>query len=128
MSNGSLSIKIKKSGFRGEIHRDVPLRDMTSFRIGGPAEIVLYPQDRDDLRVLLTLLQNEGVRYFPFGNGTNLLAADSGVQEPLINLSQGFQEMTKKGLTVIAGGGIMLPQLLRFCVENGLSGFEPLAC
>ncbi len=61
------------------------------------------------------------------GNGTNLLVLDSGVRKPLINLCQGFDKIKKEGTRVTAGGGVGLPQLLHFCVQNALSGLEPLA-
>ncbi len=73
------------------------------------------------------LFRREGVRYLPFGNGTNILVSDRGVREPLIGLSQGFGEIKKEEIKVTAGGGVGLSQLLRFCADNALRGLEPLA-
>jgi UDP-N-acetylmuramate dehydrogenase len=119
--------KIKEAGFQGEIRRAVPMSEVTSFRIGGPADVLLYPQGMEELQVVIALCREEGVRYLPLGNGTNLLASDRGVREPLINLSRGLGEIRRKGTTVMVGAGLGLPQLLRFCASNGLSGLEPLA-
>ncbi|MBW2039318.1 MAG: UDP-N-acetylmuramate dehydrogenase [Deltaproteobacteria bacterium] len=127
MTNGVLEERIRKEGFRGDVRRQVPMREITSFRIGGPADLILFPRDLEDLQVLITLFQREGVRYLLLGNGTNLLVSDSEVREPLISLSQGFTEIKKEGAKITAEGGVGLSQLLHFCAENALSNLEPLA-
>ena len=119
--------RIKKAGFQGEIRQKVPLREVTSFRIGGPADCILYPQGLEDLQIVIALCREDGMHYLPLGNGTNLLASDRGVREPLINLSRGLSDIRKQGTKVMAGTGLGLPQLLQFCASNGLSGLEPLA-
>jgi UDP-N-acetylmuramate dehydrogenase len=119
--------KIKKAGFQGEIRQTVPLSEITSFKIGGPADCILYPQGLEDLQIVIALCREEGIRYLPLGNGTNLLASDRGVRDPLIKLTYGLKDIRKQGTKVMAGTGLGLPQLLRFCASNGLSGLEPLA-
>jgi len=127
MITNSLAKRIRKTGFGGDIRRGVPMSEITSFRIGGPADLILYPQGLEDLQILMALFRDKGLRYLLLGNGSNILASDRGVREPLINLSHGFKEIRKQGTKVMAGAGIGLPQLLRFCAANGLSGLEPLA-
>jgi UDP-N-acetylmuramate dehydrogenase len=119
--------KIKKAGFQGEIQQTVPLSEITSFKIGGPADCILYPLGLEDLQIIIALCREEGIRYLPLGNGTNLLASDRGVRDPLIKLTYGLKDIRKQGTKVMAGTGLGLPQLLRFCASNGLSGLEPLA-
>lgn len=118
--------RIKETGFTGEIRHKVPMSEVTSFKIGGPADCILYPHGLEDLQIVIALCREEGMHYLPLGNGTNLLASDRGVREPLINLSRGLGEIRKQGTKVMAGAGLVLPQLLRFCASNGLSGLEPL--
>jgi UDP-N-acetylmuramate dehydrogenase len=127
MTNSVLERRIRKNGFKGAIRRGVPMSEITSFRIGGPADLVLYPRDQQDLHLVMALCQDHGLPYRLLGNGTNLLVADKGVREPLINLSQGFKEIRKQGHKVIAGAGVGLPQLLNFCAASALSGLELLA-
>jgi UDP-N-acetylmuramate dehydrogenase len=127
MITNGLERRIKKAGFRGEIQHEVPLSEVTSFKIGGPADVILYPQGLEDLQIIMALCREEGMGYLPLGNGTNLLASDKGVREPLINLSRGLEDIRKQGTKVMVGAGLGLPQLLRFCATNGLSGLEPLA-
>ena len=127
MITNGLEKRINKAGFRGDIKRGVPMSEITSFRIGGPADLILYPSEVEDLQILTALFRENGMNYLLLGNGTNLLVSDRGVHEPLINLSHGFKEIRKQGTKVMVGAGVGLPQLLRFCAANDLSGLEPLA-
>jgi UDP-N-acetylmuramate dehydrogenase len=127
MTNNTLERVIRKKGFQGKIRRGVPMSEVTSFRIGGPADLCLFPQDRQDLRIVLALFQERGLPFLLLGKGTNLLVTDKGIREPLINLSHGFTEISKQGARVIAGAGVGLPQLLTFCANHALTGLEALA-
>ncbi|HEX9948723.1 MAG TPA: UDP-N-acetylmuramate dehydrogenase [Thermodesulfobacteriota bacterium] len=127
MTNNTLERGIKKKGFQGKIRRGVLMSEITSFRIGGPADLCLFPQDRQDLQIVMALFRDRGMPVLLLGNGTNLLVADQGIREPLINLSHGCQEISKQGARVIAGAGCGLPQLLNFCAAHALTGLEALA-
>ena len=127
MINGALERKLRKDGFKGDIRQGVPMDEITSFKIGGPADLIIYPRGVEDLQLVTTHCRNHGVQYLLLGNGTNLLVSEKGVREPLINLSHGFGEIRKQGTKVMVGAGVRLPQLLRFCAANNLSGLEPLA-
>src|SRR4030042_7093254 len=127
MTNNTLERGIKKKGFQGKIRRGVLMSEITSFRIGGPADLCLFPQDRQDLQIVMALFRDRGMPVLLLGNGTNLLVADQGIREPLINLSHGCQEISKQGARVIAGAGCGLPQLLNFCAAHALTGLGALA-
>jgi len=127
MINGALEKKIRKEGFRGNIRQQIPMRELTSFRIGGPADLILFPSCVKDLQMVMNLLVQEGLKALPLGNGTNILVSDRGVREPLISLSHGFGEISREGTKVTAGGGLGLAQLLRFCIDCALIGLETLA-
>jgi UDP-N-acetylmuramate dehydrogenase len=103
------------------------MSEITSFRIGGPADLCLFPQDQQDLQIVMALLRDRGLPFHLLGNGTNLLVADKGIREPLINLSHGFTEISKQEHRVLAGAGVGLPQLLAFCATHALAGLEALA-
>jgi UDP-N-acetylmuramate dehydrogenase len=125
MDNG-LEKRIRKEGFKGNIRHGVPMNTITSLRIGGPADLIIYPQGIEDLRIVMAVCRDRDAQCILLGNGTNLLVSDKGVREPLINLSPGFGEIRGQGQTVMAGAGIGLPHLLRFCEQNALSGMEAL--
>jgi UDP-N-acetylmuramate dehydrogenase len=127
MINGALKKRIKQVGFMGDIHQHIPMSELTSFRIGGPADLILFPSCVKDLQMVMSLFGQEGVKALPLGNGTNILVSDRGVREPLISLSHGFREIKSEGTKVTAGGGVGLAQLLRFGADSALNGLEPLA-
>ncbi|HEX9019877.1 MAG TPA: FAD-binding protein, partial [Nitrospirota bacterium] len=74
--------------FKGELKRDEPLSRHTSFAIGGPADVLAYPVDRDDLALLLQETRRQGRKYFIIGGGTNLLVRDGGFRGVLISLQR----------------------------------------
>lgn len=113
-----------KQVFRGVIINDEPLKQHTSFRIGGPAEYYLYPKDLEDLVAVLAFAQREGLPFMVIGNGSNLLVADEGVAGLVIDLSQTFNHMALKENRVTVGAGSGLGRLVTYCRERGLSGLE----
>ena len=112
--------------FKGEILIDEPLNDHTTFRIGGPADFYVYPSDWDDLKNLLIFCNEEQIKRFVIGNGSNLLVHDNGFRGIVIDLSRGFDTIRSAGLVVYAEAGVSINDLLKYCVERGLSGMEPL--
>ena len=126
MINNGFEKRIRKEGFRGDIRHAVPMSEITSLRIGGPADLIFYPQGIEDLRLVTAVCQEHGIHSLILGNGTNLVASDKGVREPLINLSRGFDAINVKGQIIVAEAGIGLSRLLRLCEANALSGLEAL--
>jgi UDP-N-acetylmuramate dehydrogenase len=126
MINNGLEKRIRKEGFRGDIRHAVPMSEITSLRIGGPADIIFYPQGIEDLQLVMAVCREYGIHCLILGNGTNLVASDKGVREPLINLSYGFDAINVKGQTIVAEAGSGLSHLLRLCQANALSGLEAL--
>lgn len=127
MNQKSIDIQRVKQVFRGRILLDEPLSQHTSFRIGGPADYYVFPRDLEDLNSLLDFCQRDNISRFVIGNGTNILAHDSGFRGVVIDLSETFYNIQNKGKTVIVGAGVQLKKLIRFCTERGLAGLEALA-
>ena len=72
---------------------DEPMAKHTSFRIGGPARRMAFPETREQLVVLMGLVLDAGVRPLVIGNGTNLLAADEGLDTVVIDTSARLSRM-----------------------------------
>ncbi len=106
-----------------------PMRKHTSFRIGGPADYYVLPENKEELREVITACIEENIPYFILGNGSNLLVGDLGYRGVIIQLSTAFSEVTlNKGeeghCEVIAGAGILLSKLAMTVAKEGLTGFE----
>jgi len=126
MTSSTIERSIRKKGFQGKIRHGVPMSEITSFKIGGPADLLLFPRDQRDLQIAMALFRASGLPLLLLGNGTNLLVNDNGVRAPLVSLADNFQEISQQDTKVIAGAGAALPQFLNFCAAHALTGLEAL--
>lgn len=104
---------------------DEPMAKHTSFHIGGPARRMAFPETREQLVVLMGLVLDAGVRPLVIGNGTNLLAADEGLDTVVIDTSARLSRMELTGDDMItADAGVSLTKLALFAWKHGLTGLE----
>ncbi|MEG1682835.1 MAG: UDP-N-acetylmuramate dehydrogenase, partial [Oscillospiraceae bacterium] len=107
------------------IERDVPMSRYTSFHVGGAARRMAFPATRAQVVLLLAMAEETGARTLLLGNGTNLLAADEGLDRLVINLSASLKAMElREGNCIEAEAGVSLRQLAEFAWQNGLTGLE----
>ena len=101
-----------------------PMAKHTSFRIGGPAEVLACPRSEAELTALLAVCRDEEIVPRILGGGTNILAPDGGLPGVVIS-TRGLDtlELTDDGL-IVAGAGIPLARLALFAQKNGLTGLE----
>jgi UDP-N-acetylmuramate dehydrogenase len=111
---------------RGRLTPDAPLAGITWFRVGGPAEVMFRPADRDDLAQFLAELPGD-VPATVIGVGSNLLVRDGGVPGVVIRLGRGFAEITVEGERVLAGAAALDLNVARVAAEAGLAGLEFLS-
>ncbi len=112
---------------KGRVLKHEKLSKYTSWRIGGPADQLYIPQDRQDLiEFIRTLPESEPV--FWMGLGSNLLVRDGGIRGTVINTKGRLKEMhlTEDGLVYVEAG-VPCAHVARFCGEKGLIGAEFLA-
>ncbi|MEK6790273.1 MAG: UDP-N-acetylmuramate dehydrogenase [Deltaproteobacteria bacterium] len=111
--------------FKGKVLFNVPMSEYTSLRIGGPADVMAFPQDDADLKNLITFAEDKNFPYQILGNGTNLLVRDGGVRGVVINMCEGFKEILwQDDMRVVAGAGMTLVALLNELRDYGASGLE----
>jgi UDP-N-acetylmuramate dehydrogenase len=123
---------MKLANVRGEVRLNEPLSGHTSFRIGGPADALVMPADRDDLITLLAEIREQGIPYVVLGGGTNLLVRDGGFRGVVVSLkklsaidvAREYRSLGGSFAVVHADAGAALGQLLSFSVERGLTGLE----
>ncbi|MEE3327400.1 MAG: UDP-N-acetylmuramate dehydrogenase, partial [Myxococcota bacterium] len=120
----SVAQEALKAALGPAIAFDVPMSKHTSLRIGGPADALALPEDRERLRTLLGICHHHGLPHTVVGAGFNMLIRDGGVEGVVINLKKlrGL-EQTSESL-VFAEAGLSHASLTRFCVDRGLSGLE----
>jgi UDP-N-acetylmuramate dehydrogenase len=126
MQNEKLKISeiFPEGSLRGEIRFNEPMSKHTSFKIGGHADVMFFPEDALDLKTVLLEPRNHGIPIFILGMGTNLLVRDGGIQGITINLKNLNRMKIVDDSLVYAEAGVPLPRLLSFAAENGLEGLE----
>lgn len=108
---------------------DIMLAGHTSMRVGGPVSCLLRPLDLAGLQTAVQVLNQNHHPYFILGRGTNLLVQDEGTRAVAISLEKGFSQVECIDPTgrVKAGAGLRLSRLLRFSLQQNLSGLEFIA-
>ena len=103
---------------------DRPLKDYTTFRVGGPAKAVAVLENEDELKKAVKILTEENEKYFIIGNGSNLLVSDEGYDGIVLKLSGEFTDIRIEGEKITAGAGCILSKVCRAALDAGLSGLE----
>ncbi len=104
--------------------RDVALGPLTTYRVGGPASLLVEAGDEADLDLVATAVRRSGVPVLVVGRGSNLLVADEGFPGLAVVLGDGFRSIEVVGNTVRAGGAVSLPVLARRTAAAALTGLE----
>ena len=109
------------------IRSEEPLSKHTSFRIGGAAELMVFPRTREELSAVLRASHECSIKPWILGAGTNVLAPDEGIRGLVICLKETFMGLTLIDSTIVeAMAGMSLAQTAMFAARNGLSGMETL--
>jgi len=109
----------------GRILFDAPMRHFTSMKVGGPADSLLFPKNKGELKKVVRYARRKKIPLLILGKGTNLVVRDKGVRGWVINLTQGMKKIQMEGEVVQAEAGSSLQRLVQFSVQKGLTGLEP---
>ncbi len=102
-----------------------PLAPFTSFRVGGPAGVLVEPKDERDLEVAGSVVSRLGLDILILGRGSNVLIGDDGFPGVVIRMGKGFEWIRRAGDDgVEAGGGANLPQVANWARRRSLAGME----
>ncbi len=106
------------------IQRDVAMSSQTSFKIGGPADLFVTPNDKVQLQKAIQACRKMEVPYYIMGNGSNLLVSDKGYRGVIIQIYRQMNHIEIDGTTVRTGAGILLSTLAKRVLDAGLTGLE----
>lgn len=110
--------------FCRDVRVQEPLRRHVSFRIGGPADVLVLPRSTDELRAVVGWLFSHRVSFSVLGQGSNVLISDAGIRGVVMKIGKGIDHFTFDGDRVTAEAGTGLPHLARAAAARGLSGLE----
>lgn len=101
-----------------------PMKNHTSFKVGGPADILVMPSNTEQLIQILKSCKEMEMPFFVMGNGTNLVVRDKGIRGVVIKTYERFNGYKVSDNTIEAYAGILLSRIGSIALENGLSGME----
>lgn len=106
------------------ILKNEPLKNHTSFKIGGPADEFCEVTSAEEVEKLIKYAKEKNIPYTIIGNGSNLLVGDKGIRGLVIKLAKGFDDAEVLGTKIIAKAGILLSKLAKVALSHSLSGLE----
>ena len=104
--------------------RDVPLAPYTTYRIGGPADLMVCADTYTGLTRALRIVNDERVPWVLLGRGSNVLVSDAGYRGCVIRLGREFQKLEVDGSIICAGAALQLTKLVNETLTQELSGLE----
>ncbi|WP_265444020.1 UDP-N-acetylmuramate dehydrogenase [Acetivibrio straminisolvens] len=116
--------RIKEIVGSENVKLDEPMKNHTSFKVGGPADILVTPVSVLQLSQLMKFCKSENVPVFVMGNGTNLIVKDKGIRGVVIKIYDNLNEFTVKDDIITAYAGVLLSKISMAAYENGLAGLE----
>ena len=105
------------------IFMEESMKKHTTFRVGGPADVLVQP-DETALAAILALCRQYHVPYSFIGNGSNLLVGDKGIRGVVIEMTDPMGNIEVDGTKITAQAGAMLSKIANTAASNGLGGME----
>src|SRR6185312_12144942 len=120
-------LKKRLPNLRGRLLANQPLGEFTWFRVGGPAQALLMPEDENDLAYVLGNLPND-IPVTVIGAGSNLIVRDGGVEGVVIRLGRGFGAIaTDEKQRVTTGTAVLDVMVARAAQKAGIAGLAFLS-
>lgn len=104
-----------------------PMREHTTFKIGGPADVFVTPDTEQGLIATLDTCYRCDLPLTIVGNGSDLLVGDKGIRGVVVALGEGLSDITVDGTHVTAAAGALLSDVAATAAEAGLTGMEPIS-
>ena len=114
-----------RASVRGEVREREALGRYSTYRIGGPATVLL-PAEQSDVVAALRLATSEGVSWFALGLGSNVLLPDEGISALVIRLGKGLDQAVSDGAVWRLGAGLPAPLAARKTAEAGWAGLHKM--
>ncbi len=106
------------------VRYDEPLKNHTTFKIGGNCIALIEPREVSDIVETIKICRKNSIKFFVIGNGSNLLVPDEGYNGVIIKLKSEFSKIEVEGDYLIVNSGAKLSEVYTVAYENSLTGFE----
>lgn len=117
-------IQLFGRGDFGQVIFDEPMKKHTSFKIGGPVDLMLIPENEEQLLNGIKLCRSHQIDFYIMGNGSNLLVKDGGMRGVVIKISEGLNDIQIQGNKIYCEAGALLTAVSRRAFKESLTGME----
>jgi len=100
------------------------MKNHTTFKIGGPADLLVLPESIDDLQNIINICKKDNLNYIVIGMGSNILVSDAGYRGVVIKLARQLKKYQINSETIESEAGIRLAELAKQAAASALSGLE----
>jgi len=107
----------------GKILTNVPLKNHTTYKVGGNAKVMIYPRNVETLITLINKLKSDEVKFMVLGNGSNVLFSDEEYNGVIIKLDE-FNKIEVHDNRIVAQAGAMMMKVCREAIKHELAGLE----
>lgn len=112
---------------KDKIKYNEPMSKHTTMRVGGPVDIMVYPNTIDEIIDIVKYAKENSIPVKVLGNGSNVIVSDLGIEGIVIKLTSNMSNINIDGDYVIATAGATMPKIAGIVKQNSLGGFE-FAC
>ncbi|MDR7855824.1 UDP-N-acetylmuramate dehydrogenase [Tissierella sp.] len=116
--------KMFESKSFGKILFDEPMKNHTTFKIGGPVDVMIIPRDEEELTKAIIFCRENNIDFLIMGNGSNLLIKDGGIRGAVIKINEGFNNITINGTKIYCEAGALLSTVSKTALKHSLKNFE----
>lgn len=110
--------------FSGQILYDENMKNHTTFKIGGPVDLMLIPESEEDIIYCIEYLREKKIDFFLMGNGSNLLVKDGGIRGVVIKIAKAFSKIEVEEDKIFCQSGALLSTVSKVALKNSLKNFE----
>ncbi len=115
---------IEKIVGNNNVGENISLKNFTTFKVGGPCDIFVEPEDEESLVDVYRYLNDRGIRHIIMGNGSNFFVSDEGYRGVFLKIGRKLSNIEVKGNTILAQSGATNYSIGEEAIKSGLSGFE----
>ena len=101
-----------------------PMKNHTSFKIGGDADVFVKPKSEEEIVSALSLIKENNIPLTVIGNGSNLLVSDKGIEGVVLCIGKEFSGTHTDGTRIYAKAGTLLSRVANAALASSLTGME----
>lgn len=115
---------IQKVISKDKIKINEPMKNHTTFKVGGPADILIAPANKDEIMGIVNVCRENDIPMLVVGNGSNLIVRDNGIRGVVLKMYDSFSDIKVEGDLLRAQAGVLLSKVANTALNHSLAGME----